>query len=325
MPFDLSQVLFIATANLMDPVPAALRDRMEVIELPGYTEEEKLEIARRFLLPRQLEQNGIGGVDFEISRRRPARAHASSYTREAGVRNLEREIGALCRKVARRVAEDEQLGAGARRTGAISRTCSGRCASSPSWPSVRCRPGVAVGLAWTPAGGDILFIESTAHARQEAACKLTGSLGDVMRESVEAARSWLRATRRRYGIDAALFEAERHPRARSRRAPCPRTAPRRGRHGHLAGVAVHAAARRRPDVAMTGEITLRGKVLPVGGIKEKVLAAKRAGIRRVVLPERNRQDVEEIQARLLEGWIFEYVGTIDEALQHTLSAPARAA
>jgi ATP-dependent Lon protease len=314
VPVDLSRVLFIATANLMDPVPAALRDRMEVIELPGYTLEEKLEIARRFLVPRQVERNGIAGLDFSLPDETLA-ALIERYTREAGVRGLEREIGAVCRKVARRVAEGEGVGA-VRIAPDDLGDLLGPLRFEPELAERGGRPGTAVGLAWTPAGGDILFIEST-RMPGKGELKLTGSLGDVMRESVEAARSWLRSHADELGLEAGAFdECDLHLHVPSGAVP---------KDGPSAGVAMvtslaslftgRAAAEK---VAMTGEITLRGKILPVGGIKEKVLAAKRAGIERVVLPQANRQDVEEIPARLLEGLDIRYVGTIDDALALTL-------
>ena len=316
VPFDLSQVLFIATANLMDPVPPALRDRMEVIELPGYTAEDKLEIAKRFLVPRQLEQNGVAGVGVELPDE-TLRAVIGSYTREAGVRNLEREIGAIARKLARRVAEDgvtqplrvvpEDLA-----------TLLGPVKVEPEVAERVGQPGVAVGLAWTPAGGDILFVEST-RMPGKGELKLTGLLGEVMRESAEAARSWLRGHAAEYGLDPEAFlTADLHLHVPAGAVP---------KDGPSAGVAMVSSLTSlmtgrlgRPDVAMTGEITLRGRVLPVGGIKEKVLAAKRAGIARVVLPARNRRDVEEVEAGLLDGLDLQYVGTIDEALEYTLQA-----
>ncbi|MFP6661282.1 MAG: endopeptidase La [Myxococcota bacterium] len=318
VPFDLSQVLFVATANQMGPVPPALRDRMEVIELPGYTVEEKLEIARRFLLPRQIEQNGILDVGFEISED-ALLALCENYTREAGVRNLERQIGALCRKVARRIAEGE-----IQQPSRIGRDdlqgMLGPVIFEPELADVGGRPGVVVGLAWTPAGGDILFVES-ARMRGTGKLKLTGSLGDVMRESVEAAHSWLRSHASERGIDAALFEEnDLHVHVPSGAIP---------KDGPSAGVAMVAAMASllsgipaHPRVAMTGEITLRGKVLPVGGIKEKVLAAKRAGIEQIVLPAKNEKDVEEIPQKLLEGLDLRYVGDVDEALAYILAAPS---
>jgi len=316
VPIDLSQVLFIATANLMDPVPAALRDRMEVIELPGYTVEEKVEIARRFLLPRQRVQNGIGELGFDVSDA-AIRTLCESYTREAGVRNLERQIGSVCRKVALRVAEEGLVGPVAIGPEDLEELL-GPVKFEPELTEGDQAPGVAVGLAWTPAGGDILFIESTAMpGRGE--LKLTGSLGDVMRESVEAARSWLRVHADDYGLESKQFD-EKDVHLHVPSGGVPKDGPSAG-IGMVTSLASLLSGRSVPsDLAMTGEITLRGKVLPVGGIKEKLLAAKRAGIRVVVLPERNRQDVEEIPAPLLADLDLRYVGTIDEALQHTLRA-----
>jgi len=318
VPFDLSQVLFIATANVIGPVPAALRDRMEVIELPGYTEEEKVEIARQFLVPRQRVQNGLEGIELEIPEE-TLRALIYSYTREAGVRNLEREIGGVMRKIARRVAEEGL--AGPVRIGPESLPdLLGPVRFEPEIAERAGQPGVAVGLAWTPAGGDILFVEST-RMPGKGKLKLTGSLGDVMRESVEAARSWLRTHASELQIDPTIFgRSDLHLHVPAGGVP---------KDGPSAGIAMVTSLASlltgrevRPEVAMTGEITLRGKVLPVGGIKEKILAAKRAGIQRVVLPEMNRRDAEEIPSDLLEGLELQYVGRIDEALRHALAAPA---
>ncbi|MBW2666217.1 MAG: endopeptidase La [Deltaproteobacteria bacterium] len=317
VPFDLSHVLFIATANLMDPVPAALRDRMEVIELPGYIEEDKVEIARRFLVPRQREQNGVTGIELEIPDE-TVRALIANYTREAGVRNLEREIGALCRKIARRVAEDGIDGE-VRIGPADLPDLLGPVRYEPEIAERMGQAGVAVGLAWTPAGGDILFIEST-RMKGKGGLKLTGSLGDVMRESAEAARSWLRTRALDLAIPDSVFaDSDIHLHVPAGAVP---------KDGPSAGVAMVTSLASlatgrlaKANVAMTGEITLRGKVLPVGGVKEKVLAAKRAGIKQVVLPEKNRNDVDEIEADLLAGLDLAYVGTIDEALQYTLVAP----
>jgi len=313
VPFDLSQVLFIATANWMEPVPAALRDRMEVIELPGYILEDKVEIAKRYLIPRQREQNGLKDHPFELSDD-AIEMIIARYTREAGVRNLEREIGSVCRKTARCVAE------GAETLAAVSADDLAELLGPPKFEPELAeragRPGVAVGLAWTPAGGDILFVESTRMPGREE-LKLTGSLGDVMRESAEAARSWLRSRGETLGLGAKDFEGlDLHVHVPAGAVP---------KDGPSAGVAMVTSLASlltnrpaRADVAMTGEITLRGKVLPVGGIKEKVLAAKRAGIREVVLPERNRRDVEEIAESLLAGLEVCYARTIEEALERTL-------
>ena len=318
VPFDLSQVLFIATANIMDTVPPALRDRMEVIELPGYTLEEKLEIAKGFLIPRQVERNGIESIDFELTEG-ALRRIIESYTREAGVRSLEREIGAVCRKVARRIAEappgeltrvvvDEDV---------VSELL-GPIKVEPDLAEDDSMPGVAVGLAWTPAGGDILFIEAT-RMPGTGTLKLTGSMGDVMRESVEAARSWLRRHADAFGLDAESFDTK-DLHVHVPQGAVPKDGPSAGVGMVTALASLLSGRKTAPRVAMTGEITLRGKVLPVGGIKEKVLAAKRAGIRRVVLPEQNRRDAEEIGAELLDGLDLQFVGTIDEALEWTLGS-----
>jgi ATP-dependent Lon protease len=314
VPFDLSQVLFIATANIMDPVPPALHDRMEVIELPGYTEEEKLEIAKRFLVPRQREQNGVARIELELSDD-TLRTLIRSYTREAGVRNLEREIGAIARKVARRVAEGEVEGALVIEPADLADLL-GPIRFEPEIAERAGQAGVAVGLAWTPAGGDILFVEST-RMPGKGELKLTGSLGDVMRESAEAARSWLHGHAGDFDVATEAFHiSDVHLHVPAGAVP---------KDGPSAGIAMVTSLASlmtgragRPDVAMTGEITLRGKVLPVGGIKEKVLAAKRAGIARVVLPERNRKDVAEVEPELLQGLELTFVSTIDEVLQQTL-------
>jgi ATP-dependent Lon protease len=318
VPFDLSQVLFIATANVMDTVPPPLRDRMEVLELPGYTEEDKLQIARRFLLPRQREANGVAAIPLEVPDD-TLLALIRSYTREAGVRNLEREIGALCRKTARRVAEDEVRGPVTVRPEDLTDYL-GPVRFEPELAERAGIPGVAVGLAWTPAGGDILFIEST-RMPGKGRLSLTGSLGDVMRESAEAARTLLRTRSGELQLPAELFDrSDIHLHVPAGAVP---------KDGPSAGVAMVTSLASLlsgrpapPDMAMTGEITLRGKVLPVGGIKEKLLAAKRAGIRRVLLPARNQRDVDDIPPDLLKGLELDYVGTVDEVLDRALSRPA---
>jgi ATP-dependent Lon protease len=316
VPFDLSKVFFITTANVLDTVPPPLRDRMEVLRLPGYTEEEKLEIAKAHIVRRQIEEHGLKPEQIEFTEE-GLRTIVNDYTREAGVRNLEREIGAVCRKIALRVASGE---AGPFRVSASELAdLLGPVRFEPELAERAGRPGVAVGLAYTPAGGDILFVESSRMPGQ-GELRLTGSLGDVMRESAEAARSWIQSHASELGLPADQFsKVDLHVHVPQGAVP---------KDGPSAGVAMvtslaslltgRSAA---PDVAMTGEITLRGKVLPVGGIKEKVLAAKRAGIQRVVLPERNRRDVEEIPAHLVKGLEFQYVARIDEALDHIL-APA---
>jgi ATP-dependent Lon protease len=319
VPFDLSQVLFIATANLMDPVPAALRDRMEVIELPGYTLEEKVEIAKRFIVPRQIQRNGISGIDFEISDECLVRL-CERYTREAGVRNLEREVGSVCRKIARRVAEKE-VDAPIRVGVDDLDDLLGAAKFETEIAEVDMQPGVAIGLAWTPSGGDILFVEST-QMPGSGGLKLTGSLGDVMRESAEAARSWLRSHAAELGLDLEKDFEGRDVHVHVPSGGVPKDGPSAGVAMVVAMLSMLTGKSIRSSTAMTGEITLRGKVLPVGGIKEKVLAAKRAGIQRVVLPEENRRDVEEIEEDLLNGIELNFVGSIDSALAEIIGEDA---
>jgi ATP-dependent Lon protease len=315
VPYDLSGVMFICTANVLDTIPGPLRDRMEVIQLPGYTAEEKLHIARRYLVRRQLDANGLKPEQIEITDAALA-AIVHDYTREAGVRNLEREIGAICRNVAVRIAEgkvarvavdegDLQAILGPRRFEAEVAMRAGV-------------PGVATGLAWTPVGGDILFVEA---ARMPGSGKLilTGQLGDVMKESAQAALSLVKARSRSLGVEeGALEKADIHVHVPAGATP---------KDGPSAGVAMFVAlsslltARAvRSDLAMTGEISLRGLVLPVGGIKEKVLAALRAGITTVMLPARNRKDLEEIPEEARKRLKFVWLETVDGALAAALTA-----
>ena len=298
---------------------AALRDRMEVIELPGYTLEEKVEIARALPAAAADRAERHRGHRLRDARRDHRgvlieQLHARGGCAQSRARDRRRLPQDRAPRRRGRAA-DGPVRVGPR----ISSSCSGRSSSSRSWRSEDLQPGVAVGLAWTPSGGDILFVESTRMPGQ-GELKLTGSLGDVMRESVEAARSWLRTHADDFGIDPAKHFDERDIHVHVPSGACPRTVRPRASRWSRRWLPCSRAARRRPgSVAMTGEITLRGKVLPVGGIKEKVLAAKRAGIERVILPEKNRRDVEEISDELLEGLSLSYVGTIDEALRHTLS------
>jgi ATP-dependent Lon protease len=311
VPFDLSQVLFIATANLMDPVPPALRDRMEVIELPGYTEEDKVEIAKKFLVPRQREQNGIDKVDFEIPDD-TLRALIQSYTREAGVRNLEREIGALARKTARRIAEDGISGPVKIAPDDLAKLL-GPIRFEPEIAERTGQAGVAVGLAWTPAGGDILFIEST-RMPGKGELKLTGSLGDVMRESAEAALSWVRANAEELGLadHPGLRAAEIHMHIPA--GAIPKDGPSAGVTLTTSLVSLLTNLTVMPDLAMTGEVTLRGKVLPVGGVKEKVIAAKSAGIRRVILPAKNEKDLIDVSDSVKAVLQFDFIEEIEQVL-----------
>jgi ATP-dependent Lon protease len=314
VPFDLSDVMFITTANTLDTVPGPLRDRMEVIQLAGYTSDEKLQIAKRYLVPRQIERNGLkkSWVAFSDT---ALRTIIEQYTREAGVRNLEREIGTVCRKLARQVAERngkppkkvtvsdpkarELLGK--RRFGAD--------------PKRRTRlPGVATGLAWTPVGGDVLFIEATA---MEGSGKLTitGQLGDVMKESAQAALSYVRGHLEHLGLDTEpKWFADHDIHVHVPAGAIPKDGPSAGITMATALVSLLSGRAVRGDVAMTGEITLTGQVLPIGGLKEKALAAQRAGIGTVIAPRDNEPDAEDVPEHLRNKLAFTFVDHIDEVL-----------
>ena len=313
VPFDLSQVMFIATANVLDTIPAPLRDRMEIIQLSGYIEEEKLAIAKNYLIPRQTAQNGLdqGEIGFTDE---AIREVINSYTREAGVRQLERELGAICRGVATRIAE------GRKEPITIERDAV-RDYLGPQkfFNEVALRtslPGVTTGLAWTPVGGDILFVEAT-KMPGNGKLQLTGQLGDVMKESAQAAFSLIKSRADSLGIEAEVFrQQDLHVHIPA--GAIPKDGPSAGVTLFVALVSLLLDRRVRTDVAMTGEISLRGLVLPVGGIKEKVLAAKRAGLSRVLLPDLNQRDLEDIPPAALEGMRFEFLKTVDEALAHAL-------
>ncbi|HSD10213.1 MAG TPA: S16 family serine protease, partial [Candidatus Binatia bacterium] len=313
VPFDLSKVMFITTANYLEPVPPALRDRMEVIELAGYTEEEKLEIARRHLIPKQRVENGLTEENVELTTE-GVQEIVRSYTREAGLRNLEREIGRVCRKVARGVTEGKT-------DRVVVDVAKVREFLGPEkfFSEIAERvhePGVATGLAWTPNGGEILFIEATRMTGKKS-LTLTGHLGEVMKESAQAALSFIRARAEKIGIAPDFFEqSDLHVHVPA--GAIPKDGPSAGVAMAVALASLLTARPVRHDLAMTGEITLRGKVLPVGGIKEKVLAAKRAGISRVILPKRNAKDLEELTDNVRQEMTFFFVETIDEALEHAL-------
>ncbi|MFQ5515717.1 MAG: endopeptidase La [Myxococcota bacterium] len=319
VPFDLSRVLFIATANLLEPIPPALRDRMEVIELPGYTEEEKLEIAERYLWPRQLERNGLADRPLEIDEK-ALQEVIRGYTREAGLRGLERELGKIARKLARRLVEEGEIPE--RLTIASLHPLLGPPRYEPEVAGRVQIPGVAVGLAVTAAGGEILFVEAT-RMPGHGELKITGSLGDVMRESVQTAVSLVRSRAHELGLDPEIFGRSRlHVHVPSGATP---------KDGPSAGVAILVALvsllldrALPPDLAMTGEITLRGRVLPVGGIKEKALAAKRAGLSRILLPARNEKDLAEVPADLLRGLEIHRVERIEEVLEIVFDLESRA-
>jgi len=317
VPFDLSRVMFVTTANLLDPIPPPLRDRMEVIELAGYTEEEKLEIARRHLIPKQLGENGLTPERLRFEPDALVRV-IRAYTREAGLRNLEREIGRVCRKVARAITEG--------RTEPVVCTVANVAeflGPERFFSEIAERteePGVAVGLAWTPNGGDILFIEATRMAGKKS-LTLTGHLGDVMKESAQAALSYIRSRAERLGIAPDFYEnSDIHIHVPAGAVP---------KDGPSAGVTITTALASlltgrhvRSNVAMTGEITLRGRVLPVGGIKEKVLAARRAGIETVLLPHRNAKDLDDVPEEVRRSLRIVFVENMDELLEQALEPPA---
>ena len=320
VPFDLSEVLFITTANTLDPIPPPLRDRMEVLELAGYTEEEKLAISRDHLVARQVKNHGL--TDKQVSFNDAGlRMIIRGYTREAGVRNLEREIGAICRKIARRRAEGQT--SKVKVTPDLVQTLLGAPRFLDEEMEERTKnPGVAIGLAWTPVGGEVLLVEAS-RMTGPGVLTLTGQLGDVMKESARAALSWIRAHATEWAVDPDFFKgSELHVHVPSGAIP---------KDGPSAGVTMVTAMiselSRRPvrgDVAMTGEITLSGRVLPVGGIKEKVLAAKRLGIKEVILPRQNAKNVnEDLTDELRRGLTIHLVNTIDEALLLALLPASR--
>ena len=320
VPFDLSEVLFITTANILDPVPPALRDRMEVLELPGYTEDEKLMIAREHLVGRQVPNHGL--TDDQITFTEDAlHAIIRGYTREAGVRNLEREIGAICRKAARRRTEGSDTPVEVTPDTIIEMLGAPKFLDEEMADRTK-DPGVAIGLAWTPVGGDVLFVEATRMVGS-GSLTLTGHLGDVMKESARAALSWFRANVEKYSVDPAFYQkAEIHLHVPS--GAIPKDGPSAGITMITALVSELTGRSVRADLAMTGEITLSGHVLPVGGIKEKVLAAHRLGIFNVVVPKRNEKNVnEDLGEDIRRAMTVHYVEKIDEALELALlSAPA---
>jgi ATP-dependent Lon protease len=317
LPFDLSDVMFVTTANTLETIPGPLRDRMEVIQLAGYTEEEKLEIARRYLVPRQIERNGLTPRQIAFGDA-ALKAAIAEYTREAGVRGLERELGSICRKVARQVAEGRARGK-VTVSAAKARELLGKRRVFSETRRRTSEPGVATGLAWTPAGGDVLFVEATAMPGS-GKLTITGQLGDVMRESAQAALSYVRSHPLDGIADDWFGRHDIHIHVPAGAIP---------KDGPSAGVTIATALSSlltgrpvRSDVAMTGEITLTGQVLPIGGLKEKALAAQRSGIRHVVAPARNAQDADEIPAHLRRDLQLHFVSRIDELLQIAL-APRR--
>jgi ATP-dependent Lon protease len=316
LEFDLSEVLFITTANTLETVPTPLQDRMEVISLSGYTLDEKLHIAKRYLVPRQIEQNGLKRSQISFSDA-ALRAIIEEYTREAGVRNLEREIGSVCRKIAREVAEGNVEGkvtVSAKRV----RELLGRRRYFAEQRRRTKDPGVATGLAWTPVGGEVLFVEATAMPGS-GKLTITGQLGEVMRESAQAALSWVRGHIKQLAPELpddwfATHDVHIHVPA----GAVPKDGPSAGVAMAVALASLVSGKPVSAEVAMTGEITLTGQVLPIGGLKEKSLAAQRAGIKRIIVPERNEGDVAEIPPHEREGLEFVYVDRIDKALEAAL-------
>ncbi len=322
VPYDLSRVLFIATANVLDPIQPAFLDRMEVIRLSGYTAEEKKAIARRHLIPKQMEENGITEANIEFTDSGIEKV-IEAYTREAGLRNLEREIGALCRKVAVSVAKGKQ-----RRYRVSATSIEKMLGPVKHFRDEQLKKdevGVATGLAWTSVGGDILFVEALA-VRGKGGLRLTGQLGDVMKESAQAAMSYARAHAAELGIPQDFFETH-DVHVHVPEGAIPKDGPSAGITIACAMISAFTQRRTRRDVAMTGEITLRGEVLPIGGVKEKVLAARAAKITTIVLPKMNKRDVGQISPRILHGLTFRYVDRMDEVLAIALlpSEPASAA
>ena len=318
VPFDLSHVVFIATANILDPVPPALLDRLEVIELTGYTQEEKVKIAERYLIPRQLTENGLTAEQFKITTKALS-SIICGYTREAGVRNLERQIANACRGVAAQIAE------GNIQSKIISvkdvAKYLGPILVMTDFDARIAKPGIAIGLAWTPVGGDLLFIEATSMKGKKS-MTLTGQLGDVMKESASAALSFIRSNAKDLGINRDFFEdVDLHIHVPAGGIP---------KDGPSAGVTILTAMtslltnrKIKKDLAMTGEITLRGAVLPVGGIKEKVLAAYRAGIKTIILPAWNRKDLEDIPANVQKSIKFHFVSDMLEVVKLALENSKR--
>ncbi|HZI93648.1 MAG TPA: endopeptidase La [Patescibacteria group bacterium] len=314
VPYDLSNVMFIATANMLEPIQPAFLDRMEVIRLTGYTEEEKITIAKRHIIPKQIKENGLKETQLEFIDQGISRV-ISAYTREAGLRNLERELATICRKVARKVAENDQKGCVKVAAANVDKFL-GAPRILPEESLKTDRIGVATGLAWTASGGDILFIEATAM-RGRGALLLTGQLGEVMKESAQAALSYARTRSAQLGIPDKFFGTH-DVHVHVPEGAIPKDGPSAGITMATAMFSAFAGRPVRHDVAMTGEITLRGQVLPVGGIKEKVLAARRAGINTVILPELCRRSLEEIPATLRKNMTFIFVEDVGQVFKAAL-------
>jgi ATP-dependent Lon protease len=319
VPFDLSNVMFICTANLTDTIQPAFLDRMEVLQLSGYTEDEKLQIARRHIVPKQLDEHGITSAQLGFSDK-ALRTLINAYTREAGLRNLEREIAAICRKVARKVAEGGTDAVNVRPAG-LARYL-GAPKVLPDETLKKDSVGIATGLAWTATGGDVLFVEATVM-KGKGQLTLTGHLGDVMKESAQAALSYARSRARQYGIREDFFSGH-DIHVHVPEGAIPKDGPSAG---VTMGAAMISAFTNRPvrrSLAMTGEITLRGNVLPIGGLKEKILAARRAGIDTLVCPKLNKKELDEIPSQLTRGLAVHLVDEVDEALKLALLPPHEA-
>jgi ATP-dependent Lon protease len=307
VPYDLSQVMFITTANMLSPVPGPLRDRMEILELDGYTEEEKVRIAQEYLLPRQIRENSLRAEEVSFAED-AIRTIIRDYTREAGVRNLERQIGTVCRKVATKIAEEEGFSASVQAEDLTDYLGKPRFYFEAAERTEI--PGVATGMVWTPTGGDITFIEAT-QMKGSKRLILTGKLGDVMKESAQAAVSYVRSKAAMLGIDEDIFaKSDLHIHVPA--GAVPKDGPSAGVTIATALVSLLTERPVRADVAMTGEITLRGQVLPVGGIKQKVLGAARVGIETIILPERNKPDLEDIPQEIREKMTFVFAERVDD-------------
>jgi len=316
LPFDLSHVMFVATANLMDTVPSALKDRMEVIQLAGYSQEEKLKITTQFLIPKQIEDNGLTSSDIEISDTAVNRI-VSQYTQEAGLRNLERNIAAVCRKVARKIASVEPRPEKTTVTGGSIPKYLGPPRHIPEEERDHDEVGVVTGLAWTQFGGEILNIEVTMMRKMGGGLILTGSLGDVMKESAHAALSFARSKASQFGIDEKIFSRyEIH--VHVPQGATPKDGPSAGITLATAIISLLTGNPVRRDVAMTGEVTLRGKVLPIGGLKEKSLAALRHGIKTLIVPARNHKDLSEIPKEIRKKITFFLAKDLSDVLKHAL-------
>ena len=313
VPYDLSQVLFIATANSLDTISPALRDRMEIIELNGYTLEEKEKIAKRYLFPKQRKAHGLKSGDVRLTDAAIAKL-IERYTRESGVRELERQLGSLVRKTAKSIALDENYARSITPT-EVSKLLGVEQFDQEAYQNIAL-PGVAIGLAWTPVGGEILFVEATL-SRGKGKLTLSGQLGDVMKESATAALSYLKSQAEELGIDYHIFDQyDLHIHVPA--GAVPKDGPSAGITLCTALASLYTQRKLKNRLAMTGEITLRGKVLPVGGIKEKILAAKRVGIREIILSQQNEKDIREIQAHYTAGLTFHYVDHVQEVLQKAL-------